>query len=336
MSNFNSNYKFLDMFNKRRTIFYFGFFTLLIFWFIGIRSRDASQYQILKQTLEHTKEELKINSINYNILKERFESICDKWQPNIPVIYAITPTYKRPVQKAELTRLSNTFRLVNNFHWIIVEDSEIKTSLVANLLHKSNLNYTHLAIGTPAEWKRKLKEPKWKKPRGVKQRNKALEWLRNNKAKENDEGIIFFADDDNTYSVDLFNEMRTVKGVGVWPVGLVGGLLVEKPLINSKGKVIGWNSAWRPERPFPVDMAGFAINLKLLRKRPNAEFSWDVSRGFQESAILSQVTTVEQLEPMADNCTKVYVWHTRTEEPILKAEEKLKNRGLRSDMNIEV
>jgi len=324
------------MFNKRRTIFYFGFFTLLIFWFIGIRSRDASQYQILKQTLEHTKEELKINTINYNILKQRFESICDKWQPNIPVIYAITPTYKRPVQKAELTRLSNTFRLVNNFHWIIVEDSEVKTSLVANLLYKSNLNYTHLAIGTPAEWKRKLKEPKWKKPRGVKQRNKALEWLRNNKAKENDEGIIFFADDDNTYSVDLFNEMRTVKGVGVWPVGLVGGLLVEKPLINSKGKVIGWNSAWRPERPFPVDMAGFAINLKLLHKHPNAEFSWDVSRGFQESAILSQVTTVEQLEPMADNCTKVYVWHTRTEEPILKAEEKLKNRGLRSDMNIEV
>jgi len=54
-------------------------------------------------------------------------------------------------------RLSNTFRLVNNFHWIIVEDSEIKTSLVANLLYKSNLNYTHLAIGTPTEWKRKLK-----------------------------------------------------------------------------------------------------------------------------------------------------------------------------------
>ncbi|XP_001946469.1 galactosylgalactosylxylosylprotein 3-beta-glucuronosyltransferase I isoform X1 [Acyrthosiphon pisum] len=336
MSNYNSNYKFLDMFNKKKLVFYFGFFTLLIFWFIGIRSRDASQYQILKQALEHTKEELKIKSINYNILKERFESICDKWQPNIPVIYAITPTYKRPVQKAELTRLSNTFRLVNNFHWIIVEDSEMKTSLVANLLYKSNLNYTHLAIGTPAEWKRKLKEPKWKKPRGVKQRNKALEWLRSNRANKNDEGIIFFADDDNTYSVDLFNEMRTIKGVGVWPVGLVGGLLVEKPLINSKGKVIGWNSAWRPERPFPVDMAGFAINLKLLRNHPNAAFSWDVSRGFQESAILSQVTTVEQLEPMADNCSKVYVWHTRTEEPILKAEEKLKNRGLRSDMNIEV
>lgn len=45
-----------------------------------------------------------VKSQNYNILKERFESICDKWKPNNPVIYAITPTYKRPVQRAELTR----------------------------------------------------------------------------------------------------------------------------------------------------------------------------------------------------------------------------------------
>lgn len=56
-----------------------------------------------------------------------------------------------------LYRLSNTFRLVNNFHWIIVEDSEVRTPLVANLLLKSHLNYTHLNIATPSEWKRKLK-----------------------------------------------------------------------------------------------------------------------------------------------------------------------------------
>jgi len=99
--------------------------------------------------------------------------------------------------------------------------------------------------------------------------------------------------------------MRLIKEVGVWPVGLVGGLLVEKPLINNKGKVIGWNSAWRPERPFPIDMAGFAINLKVLLNYPNAVFSWDVSRGYQESAILSQVTSIEKLEPLANNCTKV-------------------------------
>ena len=42
-----------------------------------------------------------------------------------PVIYAVTPTYYRPVQMAELTRLCNTFLLVPNFHWILVEDSKV-------------------------------------------------------------------------------------------------------------------------------------------------------------------------------------------------------------------
>ncbi|XP_050423004.1 galactosylgalactosylxylosylprotein 3-beta-glucuronosyltransferase I [Adelges cooleyi] len=336
MTNTFSNYKLLEMLNKKRTILYLGIIFIIIIWLVNIKKRDAAQYQALNEALKQTRHQLKIQTDSYNVLKERFESICDKWKPNEPIVYAITPTYKRPVQRAELTRLSNTFRLVNNFHWIVVEDAESKSTLVANLLLKSHLNYTHLSIATPAEWKRQLKEPKWKKPRGVKQRNIALEWLRTERARKEHDGIVYFADDDNTYSVDLFDEIRVVKGVGVWPVGLVGGLLVEKPLTDINGKVIGWNSAWRPERPFPVDMAGFAINLNVLRKHPNAAFSWTVSRGFQESAILSQVVTLEQLEPLADNCTKVYVWHTRTEEPVLKAEEKLKNRGLRSDMNIEV
>lgn len=34
-----------------------------------------------------------------------------------------------------------------------------------------------------------------------------MEWLRTNQANNTDGGIIYFADDDNTYSVDLFNEV---------------------------------------------------------------------------------------------------------------------------------
>ena len=34
------------------------------------------------------------------------------------------------------------------------------------------------------------------------------------------EGVIYFADDDNTYSLDIFEEMRTTKTVSVWPVGI--------------------------------------------------------------------------------------------------------------------
>lgn len=100
--------------------------------------------------------------------------------------------------------------------------------------------------------------------------------------------------------------MRSISKVGVWPVGLVGGLMVEKPLLDSvTGRVIGWNSHWRPEREFAIDMAGFAVNLQHLLSNPNAEFSFNVERGFQESALLSQLVKIEELEPKADNCTKV-------------------------------
>lgn len=46
---------------------------------------------------------------------------------NVVKIYVLTATYKRPVQKAELTRLCNTLRIVRDIHWIVVEDSSSKS-----------------------------------------------------------------------------------------------------------------------------------------------------------------------------------------------------------------
>jgi len=43
---------------------------------------------------------------------------------SLPVIYIVTPTYARPVQKAELTRLQNTLIHVPSLHWILVEDAD--------------------------------------------------------------------------------------------------------------------------------------------------------------------------------------------------------------------
>ena len=57
-----------------------------------------------------------------------------------PVIYAVTPTYYRPVQMAELTRLCNTFLLVPNFHWILVEDSKVTKPTFQHIL----ISVTHL------------------------------------------------------------------------------------------------------------------------------------------------------------------------------------------------
>jgi hypothetical protein len=57
----------------------------------------------------------------------------------------------------------------------------------------------HRAAQMPAKY-RKNKV----KPRGVSNRNRGLEWIRANAS----DGVLYFADDDNTYDLDIFDEVR--------------------------------------------------------------------------------------------------------------------------------
>ena len=248
----------------------------------------------------------------------------------LPTIYLITPTYSRHVQKAELIRLSQTFMLVPNLQWIIVEDSDRPTDLVSRFVErlKNQFNFqaiTLLHAPTPREFKLKPSEPSWKYPKGVWQRNRALKWLRDNLVHIDHEGIVYFADDDNTYDLELFNEMRYTKLVSVWPVGFAGGLLVERPIVpRGDDRVRDFNSMWRKERPFPIDMAGFAVSLRLLMSRPNVSFSAREKVGYIESHFLGQlVKSWDELEPKARRCTKILVWHTKTKNPTLNEEHRL-------------
>ncbi|KAM6970501.1 galactosylgalactosylxylosylprotein 3-beta-glucuronosyltransferase 1-like [Aplochiton taeniatus] len=241
------------------------------------------------------------------------------WSNVLPIIHVITPTYQRPVQKAELTRLVNTFLLVPNLHWMVVEDSHRRTLLVSRLLQNTGLNYTHLNVETPKNFKLRGNVRNPKIPRGTLQRNLALGWLRETLSVNSSQpGVVYFADDDNTYSLELFEEMRSTKKVSVWPVAFVGGLRYESPKVNALGKVYGWKTVFDPHRPFAIDMAGFAVNLRLILARPQAYFKLrGVKGGYQESSLLRELVTVNDLEPKAANCTQVLVWHTRTEKPVL-------------------
>ena len=51
-------------------------------------------------------------------------------------------------------------------------------------------------------------------------------------------------------------------------------------------------------------MAGFAVNIHKLFTFPNARFTPDKA-GYLETNFLSQLTTLHELEPKADNCTEV-------------------------------
>ncbi|KAG8431322.1 hypothetical protein GDO86_019060 [Hymenochirus boettgeri] len=137
------------------------------------------------------------------------------------------------------------------------------------------------------------------------------------------------------YSVRIFEESAPHKKGLSLPVGLVWGLRYEGPLVKN-GRVVGFHTAWKRCAPFPIDMAGFAVSLSLLLSHSEAQFDPNAERGFLESSLLGQLVSVGDLEPRADDCTKVWVWHTRTEKPKLKQEVYLEKQGRGSDINVLV
>jgi len=68
-------------------------------------------------------------------------------------------------------------------------------------------------------------------PRGVSNRRAALNWIRLNHDPD-DVAVIYFGDDDNTFHLDLFREIRTTKKVSMFPVGLVGEYGVSSPIVD--------------------------------------------------------------------------------------------------------
>ncbi|KAL3892388.1 hypothetical protein ACJMK2_004598 [Sinanodonta woodiana] len=220
----------------------------------------------------------------------------------MPTIVAITPTYFRLEQKADITRLCQTFRLVENLRWLLVEDSFNKTALVQRVLNNCKVPYTHLNAPTPQNIKNAPGKRKF--PRGGVQRNAALAWIRKHVDPKETKGTVYFADDDNTYDVRIFEEMRYTKVVSVWPVGLVNAGKFESPMVKD-GKVVGWIFVGDTRRRFPVDMAGFAINVQLLFSHPKAEFTSSSRANVLESSILEGLNvTLADMEPRAKNCTE--------------------------------
>lgn len=154
-------------------------------------------------------------------LKGREGGLLPKLDPYLPWIFAITPTYARFTQKADLVRLSQTLLHVTNLHWILVEDSTFRTDLVSRFLHESGLSFTHLNTRTPNKLQRKKGEKYDRHHRGVPQRNLALQWLRDNVDPQKTPGVVYFMDDDNTYHKKIFDEVNTnlYKGVKKWEAG---------------------------------------------------------------------------------------------------------------------
>ncbi|VDD80728.1 unnamed protein product [Mesocestoides corti] len=182
--------------------------------------------------------------------------------------------------------------------------------MVAELLSECGVSYTHLNALSPFR--------KRKHVRGSAQRNRGIEWIRNHPLPYNEKGIVFFADDDNTYDPRIFTEMRSTELGSTWPVGLVGGSMWEGCITdpNNRSKIVDFWSVWRPypRRLFPFDMAAFAVNARLFTLFPTARFDYKRAQE-QEGYILSQLgfRSAFDLEPRVNGCSKVSTIHSTDE-----------------------
>lgn len=53
---------------------------------------------------------------------------------DLKMIYFVTPTYPRPEQIPELTRLAHTMMHVPRIHWIVADDQPLCSAQVLNIL----------------------------------------------------------------------------------------------------------------------------------------------------------------------------------------------------------
>ncbi|CAD6996994.1 galactosylgalactosylxylosylprotein 3-beta-glucuronosyltransferase S [Ceratitis capitata] len=220
----------------------------------------------------------------------------------LPVIYFVTPTYPRREQAPELIRLAHTLLHVPRIHWILANDYNACNAYLDGFLVKLGLPFTHLASPMP-EFYRKKKPM----PRGVANRRGAIQWIRQRNITN---GILYFGDDDNTYDLRLFSEIRETQRVSMFPVGLIEEYSVSGPIVK-KGKVVGFLDSWVAERRWPVDMAGFATNLAYLAEHSNASMPY--KPGYEEDLFLRSIKlNLNIIEPKARNCTEILVWHTQT------------------------
>ncbi|KAG8377408.1 hypothetical protein BUALT_Bualt08G0029900 [Buddleja alternifolia] len=229
-------------------------------------------------------------------------------------LIVVTPTYSRALQAYYLNRLGQVLRLVRPpVLWIVVEMNSASME-TAEILRNMGIMYRHLLC---------KKNSTDVKDRGVHQRNTALEHIERHRL----DGIVYFADDDNIYSLELFENIREISRFGTWPVGMLAQsknkAILEGPVCNGS-QVIGWHTNEKSKRlrRFHIDMSGFAFNSTILwdpkrwhRPTSNPIRQLDtVKEGFQETTFIQQIVEDEsQMEGVPPGCYKIMNWHLHLE-----------------------
>ena len=77
----------------------------------------------------------------HHIFSDTLDSRPTVYVDSRPIVYVITPTYARPSQHPDLTRMSQALMLAGGrIHWLIIEDSTNTTQWVRALIIKTYLS----------------------------------------------------------------------------------------------------------------------------------------------------------------------------------------------------
>ena len=100
---------------------------------------------------------------------------------------------------------------------------------LCNILSCLGIPYTHISSPMPDFYR--SQKPM---PRGVANRRAAINWIRQNGKKP---GVMYFGDDDNTFDLRLFDEIRSTKQVSMFPVGLIGQYSISSPVVRNVSRL---------------------------------------------------------------------------------------------------
>ncbi|QCE16083.1 galactosylgalactosylxylosylprotein 3-beta-glucuronosyltransferase 2 [Vigna unguiculata] len=254
------------------------------------------------------KEQELIDEVAYNVSNSQISEYSHVESQKLLII--VTPTYNHLFQAYYLHRLSQTLKLVSPpLLWIVVEMTS-QSEETANILRSSGIMYRHLICKT------NVTNPGH---RSILQRNIAMAHIETHRL----DGIVYFADDDNIYSIELFQQMREIRRFGTWTVARLSRersrIILQGPICN-ENRVIGWhaNESSGKSKRFHAEMSGFAFNSTILwdpKKwhRPTLEPIRQldsVKESLRVSTLIEQVVEDEsQMEGLMDNCSRVMVWH---------------------------
>ncbi|KAJ1421152.1 Nucleotide-diphospho-sugar transferase [Sesbania bispinosa] len=261
---------------------------------------------------------------------------------NPRTVIAVTPTYVRTFQKLHLIGVMHSLMLVPyDLVWIVVEAGGV-TNETASIIAKSGLRTIHDGFNQrmPISWDARHKLE-------AQMRLHALRIVR----KEKLDGVVMFADDCNMHSMQLFDEIQSVKWIGAVSVGILvhsdtdessssqgeeeaPPMPVQGPACNATNNLVGWHTFnslrytgrsavyiddRAPVLPRKLEWSGFVLNSRLLWKDLDDRPDWikDVEAldGVDEDidSPLSLLKDTSVVEPLGSCGRQVLLWWLRVE-----------------------